>query len=113
MRALWLRRVGFSLCLAFSLGYLPFRVYKKSGLERYVQLRGEVERLAEQNLTLRREALRLRAELEAFGSAAASRREPGLPLFAVERAARGELGLVRPGELVFQITTDPLAGEAP
>ena len=113
MRALWLRRVGFSLCLALALGYLPYRVYRKSGLSRYVELRAELQQLTEANQRMRKDALRLRGELEAFGPAqwtpiAGARRpvEPTLPLIAVERAARDELGLIRPGELVFQIVPE-------
>jgi cell division protein FtsB len=107
MRALWLRRVGFSLCLALALGYLPYRVYQKSGLHRYVELRAELAELAQRNQGLRREVLRLRGELEAIGPPPNGRRaESALPLAAVERAARDELGLVRAGEIVFQLTPE-------
>ena len=112
MRALWLRRVGFSLCLALALGYLPYRVYRKSGLQRWLELREELAALTQRNQALRHEALRLRGELEAFGPApgqASPRRgeEPLLPLSAVERTARDELGLVRPGEVVYQLVPEP------
>jgi cell division protein FtsB len=106
MRSPWLRRVGFSLCLAVALGYLPYRIYRNSGLHRYVLLRAELAQLTARNAKLRDEARRLRSELDAFGPAqwAGTRHAPGpLPLSAVERAARDELGLVRPGEVVFQI----------
>ncbi len=114
MRVLWLRRVGFSLSLALALGYLPYRIYRKSGLSRYMELRAELAQLKRHNEQLRAEALRLRAELESFGPTSSSGRRGGneastaLPLSAVERAARDELGLVRPGELVFQIVPDQL-----
>jgi cell division protein FtsB len=111
MRALWLRRVGFSLCLALALGYLPYRVYRNSGLSRYLELRAELTALTQHNQALRREALRLRAELETFGPSPTlplARRgdEPALPLAAVERTARDELGLVRPGEVVYLLVPE-------
>jgi cell division protein FtsB len=111
MRAVWLRRVGFSLSLALALGYLPYRIYRKSGLSRYMELRAELAQLKLRNDRLRTEALRLRAELEAFGPPEADRPRSTLPLSLaiVERAARDELGLVRPGELVFQIVPDESA----
>ena len=113
MQGLWLRRVGFALSLAFALGYLPYRVYRKSGLRRYLDLRAELAELAARDRRLHRETLRLRAELEAAApppafSGGSRRADPlPLPLAAVERAARDELGLVRPGELVFQIVPEP------
>src|SRR5688572_11090641 len=104
MRALWLRRVGFSLALALALGYLPYRVYRKSGLHRYMELREELEGLTARNEQLRQKARRLRAEVEALSPPeAAAKERGGIPLSVVERAARDELGLVRPGELAFQI----------
>jgi cell division protein FtsB len=114
MRSLWLRRVGVSLCLAVALGYLPYRVYRQSGLHRYMDLRAELAALTARNAKLREEARRLRAELDSFGPAqwAGTHHAPGpLPLSAVERAARDELGLVRPGEVVFQVLPAPV--EAP
>ena len=108
MRALWLRRVGFSLALALGLGYLPYRIYQKSGLHRYVELRDELVQLTGRNDELRKRARRMRAELETLSPPEASNRgeRPVLPLAVVERAARDELGLVRPGELVFQIAPE-------
>jgi len=103
MRALWLRRVGFSLCLAAALGYLPYRIYRKSGLHRYVELAAELHALKDKNAQLRVEARRLRAELDAFGRSGETKGAE-LPLSVVERAARDELGLVRPGEVVFQVS---------
>jgi cell division protein FtsB len=109
MRALWLRRVGFSLCLALALGYLPYRMYKNSGLHRWLELREELTQLTRRNQGLQREALRLRAELEAFGPPppGGRRDDSPLPLSAVERTARDELGLVRPGEVVYQFAPEP------
>jgi cell division protein FtsB len=110
MRALWLRRVGFSLSLALALGYFPYRIYRNSGLYRYVELRAELQELEASNDRLRVDARRLRAELETFGPAdltsdpRASRDKRQLPASVVERAARDELGLVKPGEIVFQFT---------
>ena len=110
MRALWFSRVGFSLCLALALGYLPYRVYRTSGLRRYVELGAELQQLVAGNERIRAEGRRLRAELETFGNAdfasepRPARERHALPLAVVERAARDELGLVRPGEIVFQFT---------
>ncbi|HEX8952427.1 MAG TPA: septum formation initiator family protein, partial [Polyangia bacterium] len=54
--------------------------------------------LHEANLKLHEQNQRLRAELEAL-----SDDDGNLSRAAVERAARDELGLVKPGEVVYQV----------
>jgi cell division protein FtsB len=98
-RRLWARRISIAVALAIALGYVPYHLYASSGLARYLRLRAERDRLHGENLTLAQENQRLRGELEALS-------EPGrgeLSRPAIERAARDELGLVKPGEVVFQL----------
>jgi cell division protein FtsB len=100
----WVRRLGIAAVIAVALGYVPYHVYASSGLARWLKLRRERGALHETNLRLYEENQRLRAELAALtddnegGELAAS---------AVERAARDELGFVKPGEIVFRVELDP------
>jgi cell division protein FtsB len=99
--SVWLRRLAFAATVAVALGYVPYHLYASSGLERYLKLRAERDQLHDGNLKLYEENQRLRAELEALtdGDEGAET----LSAAAVERAARDELGLVKPGEIVFKV----------
>lgn len=92
-RWLWPRRLFLAALLSLSIAYLPYRLYMQSGLQRFLSLQGELSALQRQNQQLRQENRRLYGELERLRS------DDG----AVERVAREELGLVRPGELVFRV----------
>jgi cell division protein FtsB len=100
-RAVWIRRLAFAVTVAVALGYVPYHLYASSGLHRYLKLRAERDGLHRANLDLYEENQRLRAELEALagGDAEGETLSPA----AVERAARDELGLVKPGEIVFKV----------
>ena len=98
-RRLWLRRLGIAGALAITLGYVPYHLYASSGLARMVKLRAERQALHEANVALVEENSRLRAELSVLSDEDSG----GLSVGAVERAARDELGLVKPGEVVFQV----------
>lgn len=95
---IWLRRLGIASLLAVALGWMPYRLYATSGLARYLRLRAERDQLHENNLRLYQDNQRKRAELEALSDG-----EGGVSRVAVERAARDELGLVKPGEIVFKL----------
>jgi cell division protein FtsB len=82
-----------AVALAFAFGYLPYRVYGGAGLGRLGQLKRELGDLKARNQATTAENERLREEVRAL------RHDLG----AVERVAREELGLVRSGEVVFQI----------
>lgn len=97
-RTAWLLRIAVALGLAVALGWGPYQLYGRSGLARLIRLRGELAALRDGNRGLRADAARLRAEV-------ALHEED--PLAAVERAAREGLGLVRPGEVVFQVEAAP------
>jgi cell division protein FtsB len=109
--SVWFRRLGIAALLALALGYVPYQLYGSSGLARYIRLKGERDALHEANLKLHVENQRLRGELEALSdddpdtdslrdSASGTR---NLSRTAVERAARDELGLVKSGEVVYQV----------
>jgi cell division protein FtsB len=98
MRNVWVRRLGIATLVAVALGWVPYQLYATSGLARYLRLRAERDQLHENNLRLYQDNQRKRAELEALSDG-----EEGVSRGAVERAARDELGLVKPGEIVFKI----------
>jgi cell division protein FtsB len=97
--SVWVRRTGIAALLAVALGYVPYHLYGSSGLARYVHLKAERDALHEANLKTHAQNQRLRAELDAL-----SDEDGTLSRAAVERAARDELGLVKPGEVVYQVS---------
>jgi cell division protein FtsB len=98
-RLVWLRRTGIAVAVAVALGYVPYHLYGSTGLARYLKLRAERDALHEANLRTRLANLRLMRELD--GLVDPQTAQPSSA--AIERAARDELGLVRPGEIVFQL----------
>ncbi len=67
------------------------------GLRKALRLEADAARLEAENRELRHENLRLRREARALAGESA----------ALERAAREELGYVRPGEIVIQLDERP------
>lgn len=67
--------------------------FAEGGFRRYVRLSNDVRTLKDRNQRLTDDNARLRREVDALRS------DPR----AIERAAREELGLVRPGEIVFSL----------
>ena len=65
----------------------------EGGFRRYARLRRDLHSLEERNARLMAENQRLKVEVQRV------RTEPA----ALERAARENLGLVRPGEIVFNL----------
>ena len=65
----------------------------EGGFRRYAKLQRDLQTLEERNARLTAENTRLKREV------ARVRSEPA----AIERAAREQLGLVRPGEIVFNL----------
>ena len=90
---LWLGRLVAALLLALALGYLPYKLYLRSGLVQYVSLRGELAALTARNEQLQSSIRELRHQLERM------KEDPA----AIERVARDELGMVRSGEVVFKV----------
>lgn len=89
----FLRRRWTWLYLAALAGLGLWSVLDPAGLAKHRRLEAEVRRAARENLELRQETLRLRREARALAG------EPA----ALERAAREELGFVKPGEVVYQL----------
>jgi cell division protein FtsB len=71
---------------------VPILLFQPQGLPRFQALERELDAVQGENAELRREIDRLRVEVRGL------RDDPA----AVERIARGELGLVRKNEIVFQ-----------
>lgn len=65
----------------------------EGGFRRYLRLSQDVAAVKERNRRLTEDNARLRRELEALRS------DPK----ALERAAREELGLMKPGEIIFSL----------
>jgi cell division protein FtsB len=78
--------------LALSLVAVPVLLLQPEGLPRLRALQHELDQVKGENADLRRDVERLRVEVRQL------RDDPA----AVERIARGELGLVRKDEVVFQ-----------
>jgi cell division protein FtsB len=78
--------------LALSLVAVPVLLLQPEGLPRLRALQHELDQVNGENADLRRDVERLRVEVRQL------RDDPA----AVERIARGELGLVRKDEVVFQ-----------
>jgi cell division protein FtsB len=90
----WLGRLTAALAVTVLLGYIPYHVYARSGLARTIALRRDLLALHARNGELHAENERLAREAEALRS----------DLSAIERVARAELGWVRPGELVVDLS---------
>jgi cell division protein FtsB len=74
-------------------GFTLLSVADANGFRRYFRLRSEVAELVSRNRRLTEQNQMLLREIQAL------REEPG----AVERAAREELGFVKPGEVVLNL----------
>jgi cell division protein FtsB len=93
----WVLRVLLAVVVAGTVGYVPYRLYAHSGFFRYLDLRRELEALRARNEDLRGQNARLRREIEAIEE------DP----LALERAARLDLSMVRPGEVIFDLGPTP------
>jgi cell division protein FtsB len=87
------RRWGFGTYLGVVAILAALSALDPSGLRKYVRLREEAARMEAENARLAAETARLAREVRAL------RTDPG----ALERAAREDLGLVRPGERVYRV----------
>jgi cell division protein FtsB len=96
----WLGRGIAAVLVAGALGYVPYHVYARSGLARTLQLRQELATLRAHNAALAAENQRLEREAEAL------RDDPE----AIERVARTELGWVRPGEIIVDLSSPSPGG---
>jgi cell division protein FtsB len=92
-KKIWLLRAVGAALLALTFGYLPYRLYARSGFSRYLQLSRELGTLRAENIHLVLEISRMRREVNALGS------DPRV----IEREARAQLNWVKPGEVVFDL----------
>ena len=99
----WVGRASAAVVVMLALGYIPYHVYARSGLARTLVLRRDLKALRARNAQLAGENDRLARDAEALRS------DPG----AIERVARAELGWVRPGELIVDLTPRPGADKPP
>lgn len=90
----WLGRGAAAVLIAGVLSYVPYHVYARSGLARTLELRRELAQLRLKNALLKDETDRLARQAEAL------RDDPD----AIEHVARTELGWVKPGEIVLDLS---------
>ena len=88
----WLLRLLLAGVLAISIGYLPYRVYGPDGVARALRLERDLTQLEGDNRRLQQENHGMRQQIHSL------KRDRAY----VERVARDELGLVRPGDIIFQ-----------
>jgi cell division protein FtsB len=93
----WAGRLAASAVMAFVLAYVPYHLYARSGFARTMALRRELAALRAHNRELAAENEKLARQAEAL------RDDPA----AIERVARADLGWVRPGELVVDLSKRP------
>jgi cell division protein FtsB len=101
----WAGRLAAAAIVAAVLAYVPYHVYARSGLARTLVLKRELAALQAHNRELSADNERLAREAEAL------RADPA----AIERVARNELGWVRAGEIVVDLsasTEAPAQGPA-
>jgi cell division protein FtsB len=79
--------------LAAFVGYVPYRLYVRTGLQQHIQLRRELRQLVERNDKVRRENSELRLQLLRVQEDDTE----------IERVARDELGLIHSDELLFKV----------
>ena len=89
----WMRRFGWRLAAAVSLVLAMVSAIEPRGFRRHARLRAQAEALSQRTTQLREENVRLTREIEGL------RGEPA----AIERAAREELGFVKPGEIIIHL----------
>jgi len=80
-------------CFAIILALLALSALDQNGLAKARRNEAEVSRVERENAALEQQVARLRREVRALQG------DPG----ALERAAREELGYVRPGEIVYKL----------
>lgn len=90
----WAGRLAAAAMVAFVLAYLPYFLYTRSGLGRTLALARDLKTLRARNQELAAENDRLAREAEAL------RNDPD----AIERVARSDLGWVKPGEIVVDLS---------
>ncbi|MEZ4449322.1 MAG: septum formation initiator family protein [Nannocystaceae bacterium] len=90
----WLRRILLAGLLATAIAYCPREAYRSAGAD-------DLSRIEREHVELVRSNDRLKAEIEVLRSeVAALKRDPA----EVARIAREDLGLIRPGEVVFEVS---------
>ncbi len=93
----WALRGGGAAVLCLVFGYGPIHLYSRSGLSRYLELRGELDNLRRENARTQLENQSLERE------AAALKFDPR----TIEREARTQTKWVKPGEVVFDLGGEP------
>ena len=80
------------LLLMVAIVVVPLRILDEQGLPRYRALRSELSQVEATNRRIHREVRELERDVETLRG----------DLEAIERIARDELGMIKPGEVLFQ-----------
>jgi cell division protein FtsB len=91
----WAGRLAAAAVVVAVLAWLPYQVWVRSGLRHTLALRRDLTALHARNQELAQENDRLAREAEALRGDSA----------AIERVARDELGWVRTGEIVVDLSS--------
>lgn len=91
------------MLVAGVLSYVPYHVYARSGLARTLQLRRELALVKLRNAQLKDETERLARQAEALRD----------DRDAIEQVVRSELGWVRPGEVILDLSRAGGVGDGP
>jgi cell division protein FtsB len=101
----WLNRLLLASLLAGAIAYLPRHVGEGSSSEDLARVQEEREQLEQGNAALRREIELLEAEVSALHRDPEDPHARGTLDAEIERIAREDLNLIRPGEVVFEVET--------
>jgi len=91
----WLNRILLAGLLALAVATCPQQVYRSAGADDLDRIEREHESLVRSNTRLRREIEVIRAEVNAL------KNDPD----EFARIAREDLNLIRPGEIVFEVSS--------
>ena len=108
----WLNRSLVALLLAGLLAYLPGEIDAMRGPDDLERVTNERDALAKGNARLREELRLVDAEVSALHADAAVPGSREVMMREIERIAREDLNMVRPGEIVFEFDGTPNATEA-
>lgn len=105
----WLNRLLLALLVAGAIAYLPRQLSEGSSSEDLARVQDEREELEQGNAVLREEIDLLQAEVRALHRSPDDPRARRELDAEVERIAREDLNLIRPGEVVFEVESKEAA----
>jgi cell division protein FtsB len=102
----WLNRLLLALLVTGAIAYLPRELSESAGSEDLARVTAERDGLAAGNESLQTDIELLEAEVRALHQDSTDPRGREALNAEIERIAREDLNLVRPGEVVFELRTE-------